>query len=179
MTDIALKATGFEIFDAQLQALETKVAKTIVRKAVRGGAKNTLKQVKRNAKTMVGGNMGSLLAKKAAIIVFGHQRRGSYGVQIGMKPNVPQFDSWRQGSRTSIQFSRGKAGGVTRSPGKTTGKSYIPAAIEYGHGNAKPIPFIRSAWARTKKKDVRVMGQILKFEIEKAVGTRGIRLSSV
>lgn len=176
---IELKTKGFEIFDAQLQALETKVAKGIVRKAVRGGAKETLKQVKINAKVMVGGDMGSLLAKHAKIIVFGFQRRGSYGVQIGMRPNVPQFDSWRQGSRTIADFSRGKSGAATRSIGKTIGKSYIPAAIEYGHGNAKPIPFIRNAWNRTKRKDVRVMGQILKFEIEKAVNTTGVRLIGI
>jgi hypothetical protein len=170
---IKMQTKGFEIFDDQLQALETKVAKGIVRKAVRGGAKATLKKVKSNAQSMVGGNMGNLLAKHAKIIVFGHQRRGSYGVQIGMKPRVPEFDSWRKGSSTSVDFSKG--GKI----GKTTGKSYIPAAIEYGHGNARPIPFIRSAWDATKRKDVQIMSDILRREITKAVNTRGVQLSGI
>ena len=174
-----VQTKGFEVFDAQLQALETKVAKKIVRTAVREGGKNTLKQVKSNAKTMVGGNMGNLLAKNAKLIVFGHQRRGSYGMQIGMKPNVPEFDSWRMGSRTGVSFSRGKAGNVLRSTSKTVGKSYIPAAIEYGHGNARPIPFIRSAWNKTKAKDVQIMGKILRKEIDRAMRTSGVRLSGI
>jgi hypothetical protein len=175
---IAMQTKGFEIFDAQLQALETKVAKGIVRKAVRGGAKPTLKQVKINAKTMVGGEMGGLLARHAKIIVFGHQRKGSYGVQIGMKPNVPEFEYWARGSRTIANFSEG-IGRRKKTYGKTIGKSYIPAAIEYGHGNARPIPFIRSAWARTKNRDVKEMRRILKYEIEKAVGTRGVVLHGI
>jgi hypothetical protein len=90
-----------------------------------------------------------------------------------MKPRVPEFDSWRQGSATSVDFSKG--GKI----GKTTGKSYIPAALEYGHGNARPIPFIRSAWDATKGRDVKTMGDILRREITKAVNTRGVNLSGI
>ncbi len=170
---IGMKTKGFEGLDAQLQALETKVAKGIIRTAVREGGKNTLKKVKANAQSMVGGNMGMLLAKHAKIIVFGHQRRGSYGIQIGMKPKVPEFDYYRKGSQTGVDFSGG--GKI----GKTTGKSYIPAAIEYGHDNARPIPFIRSAWAATKDGDVKIMAKVLRREITKAVNKRGNVLSGV
>jgi hypothetical protein len=153
---IRLETKGFEIFDAKLSRLENKVAKKIVKDATRGAAKNTLKKVKANAKSMVGGNMGNLLAKHAKIIVFKHQRRGSWGVQIGMKSGVPQFDYYPVGASSSL---RGR-----RATGK---KSYIPAAIEYGHGNARPIPFIRSAWAVTKKGDIVIMGRLLKKGIER------------
>ncbi len=147
---------GFEGLDKKLISLEKKVAKKIVRKATRESAKIPLKQVKANAKSMVGGKMGALLAKYAKIIVFKHQRKGSYGVQIGMKPNVPQFDYWPVGASSNLTNRK--------SSGK---KSYIPAAIEYGHGNARPIPFIRSAWAATKAKAVKKMGSKLREGIER------------
>ena len=147
---------GFDGLDRQLLNLERKVAKKIVRTATRESAKVTLTQVKTNAGTMVGGNMGALLAKFAKIIVFKHQRKGSYGVQIGMKPNVDQFDYWPVGASSNL------------SNRKSTGKkSYIPAAIEYGHDNARPIPFIRNAFDKTKAKAVIVLGKFLKQGIER------------
>lgn len=150
---------GFEGLDRKLVNLERKTAKKIVRQSTREAAKVTLNQVKANAKTMVGGNMGALLAKHAKVIVFKHQRRGSYGVQIGMKPNVPDFDYWPVGASSSLT-SR-----------KTTGKkSYIPAAIEYGHDNARPIPFIRRAFETTKARSVKVLGESLKTGIEREAG---------
>ena len=154
MTRMVLE--GFEGLNAKLIALPKKVAKKIVRTSKRESAKVVLKQVKSNAKSMVGGNMGGLLAKYAKVIVFKHQRKGSYGVQIGMKPRVPEFDYWPVGSSSSLT-SR-----------KTTGKkSYIPAAIEYGHDNAKPISFIRTAWKAKKTSAVKVLGQQLKLGIER------------
>lgn len=147
---------GFEGLGAKLLRLEKKTAKKIVRSSTRAAAKVTLKQVKSNAKSMIGGNMGSLIAKHAKVIVFKHQRKGSYGVQIGMKPNVPQFDYWPVGSSSSLRARR------------TTGKkSYIPAAIEYGHGNARPIPYIRRAWETTKPKAVKTLANELKQGIER------------
>ena len=156
MTDFALKATGFDLFDAKLARLSDKVAKKIVKDATRGGAKNTLKKIKSNAKSMVGGNMGALLARHVKIIVFKHQRRGSWGVQIGMKAGVPEFDYYPVGASSSLTGR------------KTTGKkSYIPAAIEWGHDEARPIPYIRAAWAITRKQDIRIMGRLLKQGIER------------
>lgn len=156
MSDFRLD--GFEGLDRKLKKLEVKTAKKIVRTATREAAKVTLKKVKANAKSMIGGNMGGLIAKHAKVIVFKHQRKGSYGVQIGMKPNVPEFDYYPIGASSSLT-SR-----------KTTGKkSYIPAALEYGHDNARPIPYIRAAWAATKDKAVRKMSTELKQGIEREI----------
>jgi hypothetical protein len=156
MSSVTLTTTGFEIFDAKLARLEDKVAKKIVKDATRDGAKNTLKKIKSNAKSMVGGNMGALLARHAKIIVFKHQRKGSWGVQIGMKSGVPEFDYYPIGASSSLTGR------------KATGKkSYIPAAIEYGHDEARPIPYIRAAWAVTKMQDIRIMGRLLKQGIER------------
>lgn len=142
---IRLDTRGFELFDAKLKNLETKVARKIVRTATRAGANNTLKSAKANAKSLVGGSMGTLLAKHLKIIVFKHQRRGSFGVQIGMKAGVPEFTEYS----------------------KVGKRNYIPSAIEFGHDNAKPIPFIRNAWEKTKARDVQIMGKELKKGIER------------
>ena len=156
MSSVVLRTEGFELLDAKLARLENNVAKKIVKDATRLGAKNTLKKIKNNAKSMIGGNMGGLIAKHSVIKVFKYQRRGSWGVQIGMRPNVPEFDYWPVGSSSSLSSRKTK--------GK---KSYIPAALEHGHDNAKPIPFIRAAWAATTKQDVQIMSRELKKGIER------------
>ena len=151
MTDFALKTTGFELFDKQLKNLERKVAKKIVKTATRVAAKNTLKSIKANANSMIGGEMRTLIAKNAKIIVFKHQRKGSWGVQIGMKAGVPEF----------VDYS------------KVGKRNYIPAAIEFGHDNSKPIPYIRKAWDKTKKQDIRILGKELKKGIEREAKRAG------
>lgn len=156
LTMSSMRLEGFDGLDRKLSALPNKVAKKIVRTATREAAKVTLKKVKSNAKSMIGGNMGALISKNAKVIVFKHQRKGSYGVQIGMKPNVPEFDYYPVGASSSLS---------TR---KTTGKkSYIPAALEFGHGNARPIPFLRAAWSATKNRAVKKMASVLKQGIER------------
>ena len=145
MTDFAINVKGFDKFDRQLRNLDNKVAKKIVKTATRAAAKNTLTAVKANARSMIGGDMGQLIAKWAKIIVFKHQRRGSWGVQIGMKAGVPEF----------VDYS------------KVGKRNYIPSALEFGHGNARPIPYIRNAWEKTKRQDVIIMGRELKKGIER------------
>ena len=153
---------GFDGLEKQLLELEKKVSKGIVRKSTRAGAKVMLAAVKSNALSMIGGNMGGLMSKKAAVIVFKHQRKGSYGVQIGMKPNVPEFDYWPVGSSSSL------------SSRKVSGKkSYIPAALEYGHDNARPIPYIRRAFDASKAAAVKVLGENLKVGIEREAKKNG------
>jgi len=152
-----MRLDGFEDLDKKLALLPQKVSKDIVRKGTRVGANTILPKIKSNAKSMIGGKMGSLIAEKAAIIVFKHQRKGSYGVQIGMKANVPEFDYWAVGASSSLKSRR------------TIGKkSYIPAALEYGHGNGRPIPYIRAAWESSKAKAVLNMKKYFKQEIERA-----------
>jgi hypothetical protein len=151
---------GFDKFDRALAKLPNKVGKSVVRKATRSAVKPVLKAIKDNAHGMIGGRMGALIAKHAKIIVFKHQRRGSYGLQVGMKAGVPEFDYYPIGARSSLDNK------------KTSGKkSYIPSAIEFGHGNARPIPYIRNAWDKTKSRAVKILGIELKNGIEKAMKT--------
>jgi len=110
------------------------VAKKIVRQAVRAAWKPLLDRAKENALSMVGGEMGRLLARHMTLRAFRRQKKGSYGVLVRIKPGIDEF----------VHIS-------------TTGRrAYIPAAIEYGHafpykggkGSAKNVaarPFMRKA----------------------------------
>ena len=165
-----MELTGFDEFDKKLSKLEQKVAKKIVKTATRNAIKLVLKVAKSNANRMVGGNMGRLIGKHTKIKVFKHQRRGSYGMRVGLATDVVEFAGLRQGSRTNVSFKRGKGTGSTkihRTIGKSIGRWYIPAALEFGHGNAKPIPFMRSAYIKTRSAMIRKLGRELKQGIER------------
>ncbi len=131
-----LLITGAEEIEAKLKALERKVSKKIVRSAVRAGAKPMLKGAKNNSKVMVGGEMGSLLARNLQTRGFKRQRKGQFGVFTATKTgdDVPEFvDVAKSGQR-----------------------NYIPAAIEYGHvdragGFVPAIPFMRNAFDTFKR----------------------------
>jgi HK97 gp10 family phage protein len=154
--------TGFKELDAKLSKLENKVAKTIVKKANRLAIKEVKKVVERRAKRMVGGQMGSLIAANVKIQVFKKQRKGSYGLRVGIKPDVPEFQGKSQSHFRTVQ---GKTRSITKLfKGK---RWYIPAALEYGHGSARPIPFFRSAWNASKKTAVKVLGIELRKGIER------------
>ena len=136
---------GFDSLDTALKLLPIKVQKVIVKRATKAAAKNTKVQVQLNALRMINGEMGEMIYHATKVMVFKHQRRGSWGVQIGMDPKETRF----------IDYS---------ASGK---RNYIPSAIEYGHDSARPIPFIRSAWDRTKRQNVNIMSKMLRTGIEK------------
>jgi len=160
---------GFKELDHKLSKLENKIAKTIVKKANRIAVKTVKVAVERRAKRMVGGNMGQLIAENVIIQVFKKQRKGSYGLRVGIRPNVEEFQGKSDSHFRKVQ-------GRTRSIVKLfKGKRwYIPAALEYGHGeNKRPIPFFRSAWNASKKMAVKVLGENLKAGIEKEATRNG------
>jgi len=125
-----VELTGFDELEKKLLKLETKTSKKIVRKAIRDAAKILLKQMKVNAKTMVGGNMGNLIAKHLKTKAPKRQRRGEFALNVGTE------------SKANELFVH-----ITKA-GK---RHFIPSAIEFGHGNAKPIPYMKDAWDKKKK----------------------------
>jgi hypothetical protein len=133
---IQIKIENARAVQNALDAFEKKVAKKVVRQGVRAAWKPLLNRTKENARSMVGGGMGSLIAKNTQLRAFKKQKRGQYGVLVRIKPGIPEF----------VHIS---------ASGK---RAYIPAAIEYGHarpgrggrGAAKDvaaIPFQRKALA--------------------------------
>jgi len=95
-----------------LDKFEKKVAKKIVRRGLRAAWKPLLDRARENARALGdGGPMSSLIAKKLQLRAFKKQKRGQYGMYVRLRPGVDEF----------ISIS------------KTGQRSYIPAAIEYGH----------------------------------------------
>lgn len=146
MAGVMTNLEGGKELDAKLLKIERKTAKKIVKTAVRASTKPPLQAVRGNARGMIGGTIGSLIAKNTKALVFKFQRRGSWGMQVGIKPDVPEFVE-------------------TSAEGR---KNYIPAAIEYGHDEAAAIPFIRNAWDATREKARKIIGVELKKGIEAA-----------
>lgn len=145
---VDLKMEGARELDEKLGRLATKTGKKIVRKATREAMKPVLTEIKNNARNIVGGDMGRLLAKHLILRALRKQRRGSYGVNVKFRSDVPEFIHKAKTSKY--------AGGIT----------FIPAAIEYGHDNAAPIPFMRKAVAAKQRAAESIMRSELKSGIE-------------
>ena len=141
-----INVTGAKEIEKELEVLGKKTSKKIGRKSCRGGAKSVKPSVQSNARTMVGGNMGNLIAKsyrirKAKEIA---KHSGVYAIAIEPKPEVPQF----------VSIS------------KIGTRNYIPAAIEYGHDNVPPIPFARKTAAQSERSAMKVMKNVFVDGIE-------------
>ncbi len=144
--------TGLGEFDLKMRMLDKKVKRKLVRTAVKTGANVIKQQAASNAQTMVGGEMGDLLAKNLKVHVFKKQKRGSYGVSIWMKPGIMGF-MWL--TLTGMQH-------------------YIPADIEFGHvdragGFVPAIPFVRTAFDSKVRAAERVIGRMLGLGLETGV----------
>ena len=151
---IEMNLEGGKELERMLLALETKVARKVVRKGVRKGLKPTLTAAKSNALSMMGSDpkdkdevsMRRLLNKNIVLRAAKKQRKGSYMMRVQLRPEVDEFVGFTKGSHTDLR---------TR---KLVGtRHYIPAAIEYGHGNAAAVPFMRTAADANLKKAVPIL----------------------
>ena len=70
MANMSIQLEGAKQLEKKLKSLGTKVAKKVVRKAVRKAAKPQQQATKANARSMVGGEMGALIAKNTKIFVM-------------------------------------------------------------------------------------------------------------
>jgi len=130
--------TGVNEIEKKLMRLEKKDAKKIVKTEAREAQKKVmLPAVKSNATAMIGGAIGSLIAKMLTVRVMTKMKRGSVGSKVIIKE-----------SESLVHVS---ADGV---------RSYIPNALEYGHAApnnkggtkiSKPIPFKRKAFEEKKR----------------------------
>lgn len=144
--DMTMEITGLKELNDSLLKLESNVAKKIVRKAVREGTKVINKVAKQNLRSMVGGEMGNLIAKHYKIN-SPKQRKGSYFLRNWVDPKANDLF-------VHINVSDGT-------------RHYIPNAIEFGHGNAAPIPAIRNAYDSQKENARNVLKKELLAGIER------------
>ena len=138
MTSFGMTITGVKEIEKKFKRLEKKDSRKIVKKEAREAQKSVmLPAVKSNATAMIGGSMGSAIAKKLAVRAMTKMKRGSYGAKVIIKEDE--------------QFVHVSADGV---------RSYIPNAIEYGHAApnnkggtkiTKPIPYKRKAFEEKRR----------------------------
>ena len=73
---------------------------------------------------------------------------------------------FRKGNQELVYYPKGASSSL--STRKTTGRrSYIPAAIEFGHGNAAPIPFLRKAWFARQRQALDVVLKTMRDGVER------------
>ena len=86
MSSFGMTITGVKEIEKKLLRLEKKDAKKIVKKEAREAQKKVmLPAVKSNATAMIGGVMGTLIAKQLTVRVMTKMKRGSYGAKVIIK----------------------------------------------------------------------------------------------
>lgn len=154
MIDFGIKVEGAEQLEKKLLSLERKAAKKIVRVGVRKGGNIVNKKARLNSKSMVGGEMGRLLARHIILRKYKRQRRSQFAMFVAMRAGVSAFvykaKKWSKYSDM---------------------QTYIPMAIEAGHitGKGRPvpaIPFMRNAYQTVG----RTAQQVMLREIQSSVG---------
>jgi hypothetical protein len=125
--------TGADELKAKLAEMSNIEKRNVIKPALEAGIAPILSGVEANAVSMVGGKMGSLLASYAVARHWKRKVNGGYGMSVAES---------RDGNEEFVytaKHSRYKSG-----------RSYIPAAIEYGHitptgKHVEAIPYIRAA----------------------------------
>ena len=142
MITVSIKLDGAKAFERALARIEKNVSKKIVRKAVRAAQAPVLKLAKANAGSIVGGQMGQTLAANLVLRAPRKQRRGGYTLMIRLKSESEGLDP------SLIHTSK---------DGKRT---FVPAAIEFGHGTNKQQaarPFLRPAADVKRKQTIAIV----------------------
>jgi len=125
--DVSFKISGGDTLLKYLGDLPKKVERKIVAKALREGAKAVHKAQQATARSMVGGDMGNLIARSLKVRAMKRSRTGPR-VRVMIDPKVTE--------QLTHHAKQGRK------------QWYIPMVVEYGYtrGNTtvQPIP-----WART------------------------------
>lgn len=154
-----IKITGLEILEREMKKLPGKFSKDIVRTSIRETAnKIALKRVKSNARSMIGGKMGRLIAKNLKYKGYKKQKKGQYAGFIGVSA---------KGNADFVVMGKG-----LDDKGKPK-RHYIPNAIEFGHGNAKAIPYQRDAYRKSLAASQRRLAREITVRTKRGLSTHG------
>ena len=164
---IKMSLIGGKEMEAKLLSLERNVGKKVVRAAVRDAQKALLPYVKGALMGISkGGGMAQKMAAALQVRAPRRQMKGGYAIHLQFK-DVPGLVSYPKGASSSLSTK------------VTTGKgSYIPAAIEYGHGATKEAaarPFMRPAADATIGLRMKMLGKGLADGIGKIWMSKGGR----
>ncbi len=143
--NIDLNVIGDKETVMALNRMSDKMSRNFLAKGARRACRVFKKQIETNASSMVGGTMGAAI--KAAVYVGATRKRPPRGT-VNLNTMLEKDDSF---------VSVSKAGQ----------RNYIPAAIEYGHDNAAPIPFGRKAFDTKKVEALNDLLDKIDDEIQK------------
>ena len=149
---VTFQLEGAAELSQQLESLTRRLQLQVGDQALRTALEPLRQAVAASARSLVGGHMGELLARN---LVMAKPRR---------RP--------RPGTRTQLM----KLDAVVQEfiyEAKRTGKrSYIPAAIEYGHTTGgtyvPPIPFARTAADASQGEVIRILSEQLRIGLLRA-----------
>jgi HK97 gp10 family phage protein len=155
---------GGKELESKLAAIEKKVSKKIVRQGVRKAQKALIPSIKMYlAGISKGGGMAEKISKALQVRATRKQKRGSYSINVQLK-NDPAFIHYPKGASSSLSTK------------KTTGnRSYVPAAIEYGHGQNKEQsarPFMRPAADATVGRRITILVKEINAGLAKIWGKK-------
>ncbi|HUV67479.1 MAG TPA: HK97 gp10 family phage protein [Sedimentisphaerales bacterium] len=152
MGTLGFKLIGARLLERKLNKLPAKVGKTVVRKALRQGAKPVQAAAKANAASLVGGTIGSQIAKSIgtrAKSAKWRRKYGAYGIFVGVDPSNKHEHDF-------VYFTGGSAFSTKTRKQVVGRRHYIPNAIEYGHA------FPGRGGGKNPPKDVAAVGYMRK-----------------
>ena len=166
---ISVQIEGGKELEAKLLQLEKKVG----RKFVRTGVRNAQKVLETATKMQLnfiskGGGMAQKIASALTVRAQKKQKKGTYTINVFIK-GQPDFIHYRKGSFSYLYNKKGTG------HGKTVGRTYVPAAIEYGHGHNKEQaarPYMRPAADMTERQRVEILRKYVAAEIAKIWGKK-------
>ena len=140
---VSVRITGAKELLRKLNALPGRVANKLVRRALRAGAKPIVDEANATAPSQVapyGGQSPTVRLK------------GTFRVRAGKRNRLEVIVTTPKRSALGISGDD---------------QFYYPALIEYGHGNVKPNPYLRTAHKRKGPEAARLVGANLGPAIER------------
>jgi len=175
---------GWKELEDNLKTLGSRVERGVIRKAVRSAQGIMLRAVQSRARALhrdtgrlyVAGkkgeqdiSMAELIARNLEIRSPRRQIRGTYALHVMMRPGVADFYHVAQGAHSKVDYAhKNRHGQTVTKRGGVVGLTYIPSAIEYGHGASKETaarPFMRPASDTTQNERLRRVADELRVGI--------------
>lgn len=152
---VEFQISGAAELERNLATLPARVEKTVIRQAVRAAQRPVLARAKANAaalpdSSVPGPDMSALIAANLVLRVNRYTKRGSYQMDVRLRGD-------NEGAPAEFVHTSEK-----------NRRSYVPAAIEFGHG-ADPAsaarPYLRPAVDGTIEESKRILARELELGI--------------
>ncbi len=162
---VSFQIEGAAELERNLATLGQRLHRKVIRQAVRAAQKPVLDASKRNARSMVGGQMGELLAKSLVITAPKRQRPGSYALHV---QHITLGAARRRKRKITIRQGGGRRLTVRGLWHETQSgrRYYLPAVLEYGHVTGSTpvaaVPYRRQAAESTRNESIRLFSRALR-----------------